>query len=288
MIEAERADDQAPRALFLGEGPNSARYLEGVLQTGYAVERVFGSEQLAEQAELVERLERFGLFVLSDYPAGQMAPELQDRVVGLVERDGAGLLMIGGWASFAGPSGGWRGSRLAEVLPVECLNADDRHNSPLGTVLVARREPHPAIRSVQGAEPCAVMGFNRVSARPEAQVLLHGYQLRTERERAQPHLTLAATMTGARVARGFVRAPVRPILDRVNTPMLSVWDWGRGRVGAFAPDVSPHWAGGLLDWGTRRVRLPTGSEIGHLYGAFILDLCNWLSEKATARRHQEE
>ena len=55
--------------------------------------------------------------------------------------------------------------------------------------------------------------------------------------------------------------------------------WGRGRVGALAPDVSPHWAGGLMDWGTRRVKLPTGSEIGHLYGAFLLDLCNWLSAR---------
>jgi uncharacterized membrane protein len=284
VIDAERADDQAPRVLFLGEGPSSARYLEGVLQTAFAVERVFGSEALADRPEVVDQLERYPLFVLSDYPARQLAPELQDRIVRLVEREAAGLLMIGGWASFSGPRAGWGGTRLAEVLPVECLAEDDRHNSPLGTVLVARREPHPAIRSVQGTEPCSVMGFNRVAARPESQVLLHGYQLRTERERAQPHLTLAATMTGARVARGFVRAPVRPILDRVNTPMLTVWDWGRGRVGAFAPDVSPHWAGGLLDWGARRVRLPTGSEIGHLYGAFLLDLCNWLSERSTARR----
>jgi uncharacterized membrane protein len=283
VIEAELAPDRAPKALFLGEGPNSARYLEGVLQTGFQVTRVFNGQPLADAPEVAERLDDFDLFLLSDYGAANLSPELQDKIVRCVERGAAGLLMIGGWASFSGPRAGWRGTRLAELLPVDCLAEDDRHNSPLGTVLVARREPHPAIRSIQAAEPCAVMGFNRVNARPEAHVLLHGYQLRTERERAQPHLTLAATMTGARVARGFVRAPVRPILDRVNTPMLAVWDWGRGRVGAFAPDVSPHWAGGLLDWGVRRVKLPTGAEIGHLYGAFLLDLCNWLSEKSATR-----
>lgn len=284
MIEATLADEDAPRALFLGEGPASARYLEGVLQTAFRVDRVFASEALADRPDVVERLDGYQLVLLSDYPARQLSPELQDQLVRLVERGGLGLLMIGGWSSFSGPRAGWRGTRLAELLPVECSAEDDRYNSPLGTVLVARREPHPAIRTIQGTEPSAVVGFNRVVARPEAHVLLLGYQLRVERERAQPHLTLAATMTGTRVVRGFVRAPVRPIFDRVNTPMLTVWDWGRGRVGAFAPDVSPHWAGGLMDWGARRVKLPTGSEIGHLYGAFLLDLCNWLSEKAVASR----
>lgn len=284
MIEAGRADDEAPRALFLGEGPGSARYLEGVLQTGFRVDRVFGTEALADRTDVLERLDQYHLVLLSDYAARLLAPALQERLIRLIESSALGLLMIGGWASFSGPRAGWHGTRLAEALPVDCLAEDDRHNSPLGTVLVARREPHPAIRTIQATEPCAVMGFNRVVTRPEASVLLFGYQLRVERERAQPHLTLAATMAGARVARGFVRAPVRPIFDRVSTPMLTVWEWGRGRVGAFAPDVSPHWAGGMIDWGARRVKLPTGAEIGHLYGAFLLDLCNWLSEKAVGSR----
>jgi hypothetical protein len=38
----------------------------------------------------------------------------------------------------------------------------------------------------------------------------------------------------------------------------------------------PHWAGGIIDWGEQRVRLPTGNEVGHLYPAFLVDLCRWL------------
>jgi hypothetical protein len=55
-----------------------------------------------------------------------------------------------------------------------------------------------------------------------------------------------------------------------------VWQRGAGRVGALSPDVMPHWAGGILDWGQQRVMLPTGNEVGHLYPAFLVDLCRWL------------
>ncbi len=281
MIAAEPAAHSAPRALFLGEGPTSARYLEGVLQTAFNVTRVFGSEPLGGQA-----VDDYALFVLSDYPAHQLTREEQELIVRRVERDGAGMLMIGGWASFGGPRGSYHGTRVAEILPVEVAPEDDRHNTPLGTVLIARREPHPAIRTIHSQEPAVVVGFNRVAARPEAIVLVHGYALQVQRERAQPHLTLAATLTGQgqRGGRGhLLRMPVRAGLERLSTPMLSVWDWGRGRVGAFAPDVSPHWAGGIIDWGARRVKLPTGAEIGHLYGAFLLYLCQWLSGRTGAR-----
>jgi hypothetical protein len=65
--------------------------------------------------------------------------------------------------------------------------------------------------------------------------------------------------------------------DRVNSPLvLTVWQRGAGRVGALAPDVMPHRAGGIIDWGEQRVMLPTGNEVGHLYPAFLVDLCRWL------------
>ena len=281
ITEAESAPDSAPRALFLGEGPNSARYLEGVLQTAYRVERVFNSEAFATREEVKARLGEYSLFVLSDYNARNLASPEHELLVRCVE-EGAGLLMIGGWSSFAGPRAGYRGTRIAEILPVDLLTDDDRYNTPLGTVLIGRREPHPALHTVHNQEPCTVMGFNRVTARAEATVLVHGYALQIQRERVQPHFTLAASLAGPRAGRAsFMRVPVRASLERLSTPMLTVWDWGRGRVGAFAPDVSPHWAGGIVDWGERRVKLPTGAEIGHLYGAFLLDLCHWLSEKAT-------
>src|SRR6266849_527851 len=69
---------------------------------------------------------------------------------------------------------------------------------------------------------------------------------------------------------------LRPRLEKSTTPVLTVWQRGAGRVGALAPDVMPHWAGGIVDWGEKRVTLPTGNEVGHLYAAFLVDLCRWL------------
>jgi uncharacterized membrane protein len=194
----------------------------------------------------------YRLIVLTDYPARNLSAAHQETIVRAVELGGSGLLMIGGWASFGGPHGTYYGSRVAELLPVEIGAEDDRVNSPLGTVLVARREPHPAIKSIQGQEPCVIVGYNGVRARADADILVEGHGL-------------------------HVDAELRPGLQKSPTPALSVWQRGAGRVGALAPDVMPHWAGGILDWGQQRVRLPTGNEVGNLYPAFLIDLCRWLA-----------
>ena len=158
---------------------------------------------------------------------------------------------IGGWASFGGARGSYFGSRIAELLPVEIGDTDDRVNSPLGTVLVVRDQNHPAVASIYDQEPCVVVGYNGVRQRDGATVLVEGHGL-------------------------HIDSDLRPHLERSTTPLLSVWQRGAGRVGAFAPDMTPHWAGGILDWGANRVKLPTGNEVGHLYHAFLVDLCRWL------------
>ena len=259
---------------MLGEGPRPG-YLDGVLQTAFDLSRVFGSQTIAEAGA---RLDDQGLLILSDYPAPRLSSEEQARLVELVERDGRGLLMIGGWASFAGPRGSYHGSRLAEILPVELRPADDRVNTPLGTVLIARREAHPAIATVRGREPCVVVGYNDVRAREGATVLVEGHHLRVIEPSPGPGAWIIATAEGRRVSRGggLPRWEREVRLERAQTPMLTVWERGAGRVGALAPDMSPHWAGGIIDWGLERVRLPTGNEVGHLYRAFLIDLCRWL------------
>jgi Putative glutamine amidotransferase len=261
------------RVLFLGEGPRPG-YLDGVLQTSFDLARVFGSQTVAEAGA---RLDEQRLFILSDYPSARLSAAEQGRLVDLVEREGRGLLMIGGWASFGGPRGSYHGSRLAELLPVDLMPADDRVNTPLGTVLLPRRMTHPAIATVQGQEPCVVVGYNDVRAREGADVLVEGYHLRIAEPPASPGAWIVTTAAGRHVSsRGLQSAPRRPRLERAPAPMLTVWARGAGRVGALAPDVSPHWAGGIVDWGLERVTLPTGSEVGHLYRAFLIDLCRWL------------
>jgi uncharacterized membrane protein len=238
-----------PEALFLGEGPR-ANYVEGALSTAFRISRVYANQPLAgTQPE--SRLRDFSLILLSDYPSHNLTRAQQEALVAAVERDGHGLLMIGGWASFGGPHGSYYGSVIADLLPVEIAPRDDRVNTPLGTVLVARQEAHPAIQSVQTEQPCLVVGYNGVRARPGGSVLVEGHALRIDEH-------------------------ARPSLERSETPVLTVWERGAGRVAALAPDMMPHWAGGILDWGERRVQLSTGNEVGHLYVAFLVDLCRWL------------
>ena len=249
MIEAKEAPADAPEVLFLGEGPRNG-YVEGALSTGFRLTKLHSGQPLAG-SDAERRLGEYALIVLSDYPLGHLSAAHQETIAGAVERGGRGLLMIGGWASFGGPRGSYFGSRIAELLPVEIGAEDDRVNSPLGTVLVARRERHPAIVSIHNQEPCVVVGYNGVRQRDGADVLVEGRRLRVDGEQ-------------------------RPSLEKSTTPILSVWQRGAGRVGALAPDLMPHWAGGILDWGEQRVMLPTGNEVGHLYPAFLVDLCRWL------------
>ncbi|MDQ6672744.1 MAG: glutamine amidotransferase [Chloroflexota bacterium] len=250
MMELREAAGDAPEVLFLGEGSRDG-YVEGALRTAFRVTKLHSGQALAG-SDAETRVGECALVVLTDYPSSNLSAANQEAIAGAVERGGRGLLMIGGWASFGGPRGGYYGSRIAELLPVEIGDEDDRVNSPLGTVLVTRRERHPAISSIHGQEPCAVMGYNGVRVRHGADVLIEGQRLRIDGD-------------------------LRPRLEKSTTPVLSVWQRGAGRVGALAPDVMPHWAGGIVDWGERRVALPTGNEVGHLYPAFLVDVCQWLA-----------
>jgi len=67
------------------------------------------------------------LFVLSDYPSARLA-ENKQREISRQVHNGAGLIMIGGWESFAGQGGDWAGTEIANILPVHISRHDDRIN----------------------------------------------------------------------------------------------------------------------------------------------------------------
>src|SRR5450631_1475753 len=160
MIALTAAPADAPEVLFLGEAARDS-YVEGALSTGFRLTKLHSGQPLAG-SEVEPRLGKHALVVLTDYPARHLTAAHQEAIADAVERGGRGLLMIGGWASFGGPRGSYYGSRIAELLPVEIGVEDDRVNSPLGTVLLARRQSHPAIESIRDQEPCVVVGYNGV------------------------------------------------------------------------------------------------------------------------------
>jgi uncharacterized membrane protein len=115
---------------------------------------------------------------------------------------GGGLIMVGGYMSFAGIDGKARyaGTAVAEVLPVVIGTTDDRVEVPEGVrpkVLVGQ---HPVLAGIPPRWP-ALLGYNRVSVKSDAREL-------------------------ARVGRD---------------PLVVVAERARGRSLAFTSDCSPHW-----------------------------------------------
>lgn len=136
---------------------------------------------------------------------------------------GGGLAMIGGWMSFSGIDGKARyhGTAVEEALPVTCFAFDDRQECPEGVIPEVALPSHPIMKGLPAPWPF-FLGYNRVMARPEAQV----------------------------------------VMGIGGDPFLCAWDYGKGRAAAFASDCAPHWGpadflrwegyalfwGNLVDW----------------------------------------
>lgn len=244
------------RILFAGETPgSSANYVLGILRSLRAdVVHVPASTRLS----LRSLARRFDAFIFSDF-AQQDAPLASQRAIVRQAEQGSGLLMIGGWGSFAGPSGRWRGSPIDEALPVRCLPYDDRVHFPGGAIVTTTGVAHPVLRELAFQPPPAVCGLNRVRLAPRSQVLLEAHRILASHRGLQ--------------------------LEPQAHPLLAVHGDPQRRTAAFTSDLAPHWCGGLVDWGRRRIRLPvtrtSAIEVGERYLQFASGLFRWLAGKDT-------
>jgi len=143
-------------------------------------------------------------FLLTKETFGQsrVVPNRLESLRDWVAQGGA-LLMVGGYLSFSGIDGKARygTSPLADVLPVRLRDGDDRIEMPQGFAPTVVEGSHPALAGINGEWP-ALLGYNRLAARPSATVLV----------------------------------------QHNGDPILVVGDYERGRCAAFASDLSPHWA----------------------------------------------
>jgi uncharacterized membrane protein len=107
-----------PRVLYVeGELAGAARFAHALESERITVD-VKGARSLPERAEL----DRYDLVVLSDVPRAALGDRQMQELEAFV-RDGGGLLMAGGAASFG--AGGYAGSRIEALLPVR-LDLPDR------------------------------------------------------------------------------------------------------------------------------------------------------------------
>ena len=123
----------------------------------------------------------YGGIILSDYPAGNFTP---GQLAKLAEkaRQGMGLLMIGGWASFTGANREYTETALREVLPVIMEEQDDRVNSWQPCV-IEKKKDHAIVDGLpfDGFTP-SVGGFNRLQAKPGSETILTARQVGVARK----------------------------------------------------------------------------------------------------------
>jgi hypothetical protein len=231
----------------------AASYLAGVLTY-----RGLDFDYLASDQPIGPALSgsKYGLYIISDYPVNNWGEEDFSFVKEAV-KEGAGLLMIGGWESFHGLAGEYNGSPLEEVLPVEILKEDDRVNSSQPWV-IEKKEEHPIVEGLPFEEsPSYVGGFNRFLKKEESTEVLR----------------LRQAVISYSSDKGFTFEPGESV------PLLLAGSYGAGRTAAFASDVAPHWVGGFVDWGERRILAQAeGSdevEVGSDYAAFFWRLAEW-------------
>lgn len=241
------------RILYCGDSPaeGPARYLLAILKHLRAQVTHIPPGVSLHPSRLHQK---YAAFILSDYSRRDMPLASEKLMAGQV-RQGSGLLMVGGWGSFAGPFGKWKGSLIEKLLPVRCLSRDDRLNFPAGALLT-RETRHPLLKGLPWNHPPAVCGINKVSLKRTARTLLS----------------------------------VRPIVSQGRSlrfqnkryPLLVI-DGGNPlrRTAALTTDLAPHWCAGLVDWGRRRRQLCARThnwiEVGDAYVAFVQSLVRWLA-----------
>ena len=86
--------------------------------------------------EFPQKLDEFEAVILSNIPATELSEENQNQLESYVN-NGGGLIALGGDQSFT--AGGWHGTKLEELMPVECIPQEKQPRQSLALVLVLDR-----------------------------------------------------------------------------------------------------------------------------------------------------
>jgi uncharacterized membrane protein len=162
-------------------------FLESLAKAGFAVTYIRAHEVSSRFPTDRSELDRFDVVVLSDIGSNSFL--LTDEVFLRSERSvnrlklladyvrgGGGLVMVGGYMSFSGIDGRARFgmSPLADVLPVEMLDHDDRVEVPDGLEASIEVPDHEVLGGTPAEWPI-LLGYNRVIAKPDSTVVArHG------------------------------------------------------------------------------------------------------------------
>lgn len=158
-------------------------YMGALHRQGIEVEHMYAHDVPDHFPADLEALRAYDVVILSDIGANSfLLPQdtwihgrsRSNRLKLLCEwvSAGGGLMMAGGYLSFQGfqAKANFARSPLAEVLPVLMSDHDDRIEVPEGVHPALTERDHPIARSWRAPAP-PILGYNRVTAKPEAQVV---------------------------------------------------------------------------------------------------------------------
>jgi len=247
------------RALYAGDGPakGTGGYLISVMKRSGIDYDHFPPSRISEIPSSLNQLSKYDVIILSDVPSSSLGKKRMNSLKEYVG-DGGGLGMIGGWESFTGLIGNYKGTPVEEVLPVSCMPSDDRVNDSNGFKIIRKRN-HPILEGLPGYDSPTVCGYNKVVPKGGSEILL-------TLKRIEPILAenrMTDRVDGIR-------------LDEEEHPLLIVHRYKKGKSSAFTTDIAPHWVGGLVDWGSNRIRIE-GRELGDKYIQFLYQMLRWLA-----------
>jgi uncharacterized membrane protein len=192
-----------------GVGPLRAALEDGGFEVDYLPNHVAASQF----PETADALSKYAAVVLSDIGSNTLLlhPDTFERSVPRPDRltairdyvaGGGGLVMVGGYLTFAGIEGRarWAGTPVEAALPVTLQTLDDRVEIPSGVTPVVRLLAHPIVAGLPSEWP-DLLGYNRVTAKPG---------------------TEAVVTVG-------------------DDPLIVAGAFGEGRGVAFTSDCGPHW-----------------------------------------------
>lgn len=240
--------------LYMGDTSleTAASYLAGVLKLyEMGFDYVSSTEICPDQ--LLNKPYR--AVVLSDYPAANFTPA-QLALLKAKVADGLGLVMIGGWESFIGQGGNYDTTILNEILPVSMQKTDDRVNWS-GPCVIEKTSDHAIVANLPFSEELPVVaGFNEVKVKSNAVTILSARRFGVTKS-----------------------ANIYTFTAQGISPLLVVGTCAKGRVATFMSDVAPHWVGGLVDWGKKRITVKAKGasevEFGEYYAALFANIIRW-------------
>ena len=246
--------------LYLGDTAinQAASYLAGIM-THFNMEFDYIPSDRKVSDDMLDK--NYKAIIISDYPAHNFTTRQLDIIAQNVS-DGMGLMMIGGWESFVGLDGKYNETVLADILPVKMQNSDDRVNCPQ-PCLIELNTQHQITQNLPFTQcPPCIGGYNLIKAKPSAKTILSARKFNVRFQNKK-----------------FIFQP-----EDNSDPLLVIGNYEKGRTLAFATDVAPHWVGGLVDWGNKRITAQAEKhgaeqiEVGNHYAELFANMINWLAK----------